>query len=142
MLLATAVVSTVPLFGISQVELTIPQISVQPHQRNTWDGWLDVVHSAHNAGNFADIPGVVAAFATLSNLSASASSICSRPSCSVNAVAAAIQSDCTSVTNKCSNNATPRAGTHVFQIAINVLGELGKRVSYSTNFLRRVNLYQ
>jgi hypothetical protein len=105
MLLATAVVSTVPLFGISQVELTIPQISVQPHQRNTWDGWLDVVHSAHNAGNFADIPGVVAAFVTLSNLSAPASSICSRPLCSVNAVAAAIKPIAHQVTNnKCSNN--------------------------------------
>jgi hypothetical protein len=79
-----------------QVELTIPQIFVQSHQGNTWDGWLDVANSAYNAGNFADIPGVVAAFATLSNLSASASSICSRPSCSVNAVAAAIQADCTS----------------------------------------------
>jgi hypothetical protein len=96
MLLATAIVSPVLLSGISQVELTIPQISVQSHQGSTWDGWLDVANSAYNGGNFADIPGVVAAFATLSNLSAPASSICSRPSCSVNAVAAAIQADCTS----------------------------------------------
>jgi hypothetical protein len=96
MLLATAIVSPVSLFGMFQVELTIPRIFVQSHQGNTWDGWLDVANSAYNAGNFADIPGVVAAFATLSNLSASASSICSRPSCSVNAVAVAIQANCTS----------------------------------------------
>jgi hypothetical protein len=97
MLLATAIVSPVLLFGISQVELKIPQISVQSHQGNTWDGWLDVANLAYSGGKFPDIPpGIVTAFATLSNLSASASLICSRSSCSVNAVAAAIQADCTS----------------------------------------------
>ncbi|KAH6967549.1 hypothetical protein EDB82DRAFT_436702 [Fusarium venenatum] len=96
LLIAIAIVSPVLVSGISLKDsLTTSQTS-KNHDTDIWSGWIDAANKAYNGGNFQDVPGIIGALATLSNLSAPASPVCSDPKCRVEAIATSIRANCDS----------------------------------------------
>lgn len=94
LLIALAIVGPVLVSGISPVESLNTSRTFRNGDTDAWTGWTDAANQAYNGGNFQDIPGTTAALATLSNLSAPGSPVCSDSRCQVDAVVASIQATC------------------------------------------------
>lgn len=93
-LVSTAVVSPILISGISQRDTTLITETSQSQNQTAFSGFLDTANILYNGGNFKDVPMMIAAVASMSNLSAPAAPICSEQSCSVTAQVASIRADC------------------------------------------------
>lgn len=96
LLLASSIINAVLLAGISQTQEGTTSIRRQPREGWLFLGWLDESNSAYNGGNFRDVPGTVAALASLSKQLPPAAPLCNdtQQICSVEAVAGSIKATC------------------------------------------------
>ena len=93
-MIGMAIVSTVLTFGISSAQIPTVRTEFLQNQTGIWAGWLDAANDDYNGGNFEDVPGVVAALASLNNLTAPASPACSDSGCYTTAAAVSIHASC------------------------------------------------
>ncbi|KAF4437107.1 hypothetical protein F53441_13131 [Fusarium austroafricanum] len=104
LLIALAIVGPVLVSGISPVESFNTTQTFENSDSDPWTGWINAASQAYNGGNFQDIQGTTAALATLSNLSAPASPVCSNSRCQVDTAVASIQATCKSSSAKYVNS--------------------------------------
>ncbi len=93
-MIGMAIVSTVLTFGISSAQISTVSTEFVQNQTGIWAGWLDAANDDYNGGNFQDVPGVVAALASLNNLTAPASPVCLDSGCYATAASVSIHASC------------------------------------------------
>ena len=97
LLLCLSILTPVLVSGISQHEETTITTSSQPAQSSRYRGYIDTSNARYNGGNFRDIPGEVAALASMSGQSAPAAPICSSDRlCSATTTAISFRASCVS----------------------------------------------
>jgi hypothetical protein len=95
-LLLTAALGPVLVSGVSQRNATSITSSSQAQVRPSYSGFLDTANVLYNGGNYKDVPMMISAIASMSNLSAPSAPVCTSESCSVTAQVASIRADCSS----------------------------------------------
>lgn len=127
-LFGTAALNPVLLSGVNpNTDFTTSTKDV-PRTADIWSGHLDIGNSQFRGNTPNDNPIMIAALASMSNLSAPASTVCQSPSCQVSATIASLQANCNFSTHsvKSSTGTTPICSKMNPSICVQMSGQNGE----------------